>query len=263
MKYIIDFWRVLHWVHRSTTQEESITMAKPGSRVALVANGLRQGIQQGTYAEGSRLPTESEIAEQFGVSRPTVRAALRELKTLSLVTTQHGVGTFVAERPTVSVGLERLDSITESIRNLGRDPGMIFKSKQLRSLLPDEAEKLDVPGDTMALEVRRTILADGEVVAYSYDLIPVGVFPEGESPDVLTGSLFAYLRDERDIYPDHAVAEIHAVQSDHIGWDFAAGKNTLYVLLDQVHYDQSCLALMYSRTYFLEGKYAFSIRRTI
>ena len=238
-------------------------MAKPGSRVALVADALRDGIRSGDYEPGERLPTETQLAQRFGVSRPTVRAALRELGTVSLVTTQHGVGTFVTERPAVTAGLERLDSITESIRGTGREPGMIYKGSLVRSLLPDEAEKLGLAGDAQALELRRTILADGEVVAYSYDLMPIGIFPADESPTAVTGSLFEYLRTERGLFPHHAVAEVHAVQSDRIGWDSPAGRSSLYVLLDQVHYDRSDTALMYSRTYFLEGRYSFSIRRSV
>lgn len=237
-------------------------MAKPGSRVALVADGLRSAIRSGEFAEGVRLPTEAQLSGRFGVSRPTVRAALRELETVSLVHTQHGVGTFVAERPTVTAGLERLDSITESIRSMGREPGMTYKASVLRPLLPDEAEKLGLSGDAQALELRRTILADGEIVAYSYDLMPVGVFPEREDPAAVQGSLFAYLREQRDLHPHHAVAEVHAVQSDRIGWDAPAGRSKLYVLLDQVHFDRADRALLYSRTYFLEGRYAFTIRRS-
>ncbi|SJN11346.1 Transcriptional regulator, GntR family [Leucobacter sp. 7(1)] len=237
-------------------------MARPGSRVALVADGLRAAIRAGEFGEGERLPTEAQLATRYGVSRPTVRAALRELETISLVRTQHGVGSFVSESPAVTAGLERLDSITESIRNTGREPGMIYKGRVLRPLMPDEAEKLQVSGDAHALELRRTILADGEVVAYSYDLMPVGVFPAGEDPESVVGSLFAYLREQRDMHPHHAVAEVHAVQSERIGWDAPAGRSALYVLLDQVHFDRSDRPLLYSRTYFLEGRYAFTIRRS-
>ncbi|PRI10534.1 GntR family transcriptional regulator [Leucobacter massiliensis] len=237
-------------------------MAKAGSRVALVADGLRAAIISGEFAEGARLPPETRLAERFGVSRPTVRAALKELETSALVHTQHGVGSFVAERPSVTAGLEQLDSITESIRSMGREPGMIYKGRVIRPLLPDEAEKLGLSGDAQALELRRTILADGEVVAYSYDLMPIGVFPDGADPEEVQGSLFAYLRERRGMHPHHAVAEVHAVHSDRIGWDGPVGRPALYVLLDQVHYDRADRALLYSRSYFLEGRYAFTIRRS-
>ncbi|MFT0761989.1 GntR family transcriptional regulator [Scrofimicrobium sp. R131] len=235
-------------------------MSTQGSRVAFVSQSLREAIEGGQYSPGDRLPTESQLAKEFEVSRPTVRAALRDLQALALVKTQHGVGTFVQEAQPIHAGLERLDSISESIRRSGHEPGMQYQSRVLRPLMPEEAEKLDLSADSIALEIRRSILSDNQVVAYSYDLMPVGVFPEGEDPMVLQGSLFTYLKEERGLFPDYAVAEIHAVSSDRIAWDTRA-TNTLYVLLDQVHYSAEDVPLLYSRTYFLEGRYAFRVIR--
>ncbi len=64
-----------------------------------VSNQLQELIMKGTLAVGERLPAEGEMALQFGVSRSTVREALRGLSSQSLVHTKRGVngGTFVAE----------------------------------------------------------------------------------------------------------------------------------------------------------------------
>jgi GntR family transcriptional repressor for pyruvate dehydrogenase complex len=63
-----------------------------------VANQLRTLILQGDLAPGDRLPNEAEMATHFGVSRSTVREALRVLASRDLVETSRGVngGTFVA-----------------------------------------------------------------------------------------------------------------------------------------------------------------------
>ncbi len=233
------------------------------SRVSVVANSLQQAITSGHLEPGERLPTESELAAQFDVSRPTIRAALQELKAMQLVHTRHGIGTFVQESPAISAGLERLDSITESIRATGREPGMEYHSRVIRPLMPDEAERLNLLPNDSALELRRSILADGQVVAYSYDLIPLGVFPEDEDPEDVQGSLFRYLREVRGLDPSYAVAEIHAVSSSHIGWDPSTSDDSLYLLLDQIHFSADGTALLYSRTYFLEGRYTFAITRNV
>jgi len=236
-------------------------MARSGSLVERVLTSLRAQIDGNEYLPGDRLPTETQLAALYKVSRPTVRAALRDLEARGLVRTQHGVGTFVAPRAAVRAGLERLESITDSIRATGREPGMTYKSRIRRPLLPEEAAKLALPGDADALEIRRSVLADGEVVAYSYDLLPLAVLPQPIEPDEINGSLFAFLRDRLGLHADHSVAEVHAVHSSHIGWDTTDAGPALYVLLDQVHFDRQDRALMYSRTYFLEGRYAFTILR--
>ena len=56
---------------------------------------LRQDIVTGRLPHGERLPSEKELSDQFGVSQPTVREALRALETLGLVDVLHGSGTFV------------------------------------------------------------------------------------------------------------------------------------------------------------------------
>jgi GntR family transcriptional repressor for pyruvate dehydrogenase complex len=54
-------------------------------------------IERGTLAPGEKLPSESEIVRQEGVSRTVVREAISRLQALGLVTTRHGIGTFICE----------------------------------------------------------------------------------------------------------------------------------------------------------------------
>lgn len=60
-----------------------------------VANQLQKLIVSGHWAKGERLPGEIELAKQFGVSRSTLREALRALSSAGLVQIRHGEGSFV------------------------------------------------------------------------------------------------------------------------------------------------------------------------
>jgi GntR family transcriptional repressor for pyruvate dehydrogenase complex len=64
---------------------------------AQIAKAIRDAIVEGRMIIGERLPSEAELAEQFGVSRPTVREALKRLAAQSLIRTQRGArgGAFV------------------------------------------------------------------------------------------------------------------------------------------------------------------------
>jgi Transcriptional regulators len=62
-----------------------------------LAQKLRQEIAAGRMRPGERLPTEQQISERFGVSRPTVREAIGRLKHDGLVVTRQGAGAFIAE----------------------------------------------------------------------------------------------------------------------------------------------------------------------
>ncbi|MFV0428978.1 MAG: GntR family transcriptional regulator [Arachnia sp.] len=228
-----------------------------------VAAQLRSSIASEEYRPGTRLPTEFDLATTLGVSRSTVRSALKELAVLGLIHTEHGVGSFVVEPPAVRVGLAHLDSITESIRATGREPGMAYAHRVRRHVMPEEAAQMGVSVDTQIFEIRRTIFADREVLAFSYDLLPAAIFPAGFDIETLEGSLFAMLRERLGIMPHHAEADVHAVHSEHVGWGPDAAAHNLFVLLNQRHYDVTGMLIMFSRTYFIEGRYEFSIYRSL
>ncbi|HKA48361.1 MAG TPA: FadR/GntR family transcriptional regulator [Candidatus Dormibacteraeota bacterium] len=84
----------------------------PGSHVAYlqVANELREQILAGELSAGERLPTEAELCQRFGVSRSTIREALRMLSSQRLVATRRGVG------GGSSVAQIRHDDVTDMLR---------------------------------------------------------------------------------------------------------------------------------------------------
>ena len=86
---------------------EILTVTKELSDIA--AKRLREMIIQKQMKSGDRLPSESELGEMFGVSRSTVREAIKLLIAENVVEIQRGKGTFVTLHPGVSkdpLGLE-------------------------------------------------------------------------------------------------------------------------------------------------------------
>lgn len=71
-----------------------------------VAEQIRSGIAGGAHPPGSRLPSERDLAQRLGVSRPAVREAIGALQNEGLVVTRPGSGTYVAEAlPTAAPGV--------------------------------------------------------------------------------------------------------------------------------------------------------------
>jgi GntR family transcriptional regulator len=81
------------------------------TRYAHIARELATTIGTGGYPVGSVLPTENQLAEQFGVSRATVRAALSELQQLGLVSRRRNAGTRVEASRPVREGSEYQQSL--------------------------------------------------------------------------------------------------------------------------------------------------------
>ncbi len=92
------------------------------SKHARIYNDLKQSLSEGHFLEGDKLPTEHELANQYGVSRPTVTKALTRLKKEGLITRKIGSGSFVASN-VHGEGRHKLFGLV--IPNLGK--GEIFE----------------------------------------------------------------------------------------------------------------------------------------
>lgn len=59
-------------------------------------------IQEQNYVPGDKLPTESELCEQFGAGRNTIREALKILASKNIITIRQGAGSFISDRQGIS-----------------------------------------------------------------------------------------------------------------------------------------------------------------
>lgn len=228
----------------------------------LLADDLRARIRQGEWSAGDRLPTEAELGAHYQVSRSTVRQAVKTLQAQGLLTSRQGKGTYLSSGLRIHAGMQELRSITTTIADRGLVPGMRYHHRRLRAASPEEQARFELDGDAQVLDIQRRILADGETVAYSYDVLPRWAFPAEFKPSHLTGSVFALLAQTHGPVPMRAVSEVHAVHSDGIGWGAEAGDHQLFVLLDQLHYDEQERPFMHSRSYFIEGLFTFTVLRS-
>jgi GntR family transcriptional repressor for pyruvate dehydrogenase complex len=70
-------------------------------------------ISNGEYPANRKLPSETALAEEFGVSRPVLRAALERLREQGLIHSRQGAGSFVREMKTVPIGFARVETIAD------------------------------------------------------------------------------------------------------------------------------------------------------
>lgn len=103
-----------------TTRQPSPSK-KPFKSLAaeLVVRHVRELIERGDLGPGGRLPPERELAQQIGVSRPSVRAGLRALSAMGVVESRHGAGTFIRGGPP-TLGSEPL-SFLAALHGFSRD----------------------------------------------------------------------------------------------------------------------------------------------
>lgn len=80
------------------TRSSPLTSIKRTQRSEEVRLQIERAIRQGDFAPGDRLPSERELVETFGVSRVSVREAIRSLEAVGLVRVHQGRGAFVSDR---------------------------------------------------------------------------------------------------------------------------------------------------------------------
>jgi DNA-binding GntR family transcriptional regulator len=136
-----------------------------------VAQQLEQAISTGQLAPGDRLENEVDLAERFGLSRPTVRQAIQELVRKGLLVRKRGVGTQVVHGQ-VTRPVE-LSSLYDDLERTGRRPRTDVLS---RAVVPAEGVTAGVLGlalGTPVLRLERLRWAGDEPLALMTNWLPV------------------------------------------------------------------------------------------
>lgn len=223
---------------------------------------LKSRLAHGDWPVGSKIPTESTLASEYGVSRPTVRMSIKLLEAQGLLHTRHGAGTFVtALGGKMGAGLQELHSTTETIRMQGYEPSVECHLIERRPITPECAEAFSLPLDSTIIYFERSIRADGELVAFCYEEIVEGLLDAPFATERFSGSLFTILKQEKGIVPTYAATEIHAVHDAEVGWGEDRPASSLYLLFKQAHFTRAGEPVVYSRNYFVEGAFKFSVMR--
>ena len=114
---------------------------------------------------GDKLPTERTIQQNFGVSRQTVRSALKVLIERGLLYNVQGSGTYVAERSEATY-IPRVDTFTDDMRRRGFEGSTRMIATRWVDATEEISTRLSVPVGESVLFVRRLRLADHEVIGF-------------------------------------------------------------------------------------------------
>ncbi|AGB40709.1 transcriptional regulator [Halobacteroides halobius DSM 5150] len=229
----------------------------------LVKEKLDEQIENGTYQSGDRLPSEAKLAEKFGVSRATLREALRVLEKEGIINRKQGVGTFIADKAALfRSGIEELASITETIEAMDLEAGTIELAVKSNQRFPDLAKEFEIDAQSKMVSLQRTRTANGEPVAYCRDFLPQKFLNEEVTDDNFDASLFDYLQEECNLYITYAVADVLAVTADRLlAEKLNVELGSPLLLLKQMHYDDRDTPILYSENYFRNDKFEFHVLR--
>ena len=140
-----------------------------------IRESLRQKIDAGELSMGQKLPSEDELAAQYGVSRMTVRQGITDLIDEGLLYRRHGVGTFVAYPP-VERDHSRLTNFFENSDAQGIKASASLITMEVEDAKPKAAKALNLAEGEPVIRVKTLRYADGIPVTVHDAYIPFKLF---------------------------------------------------------------------------------------
>lgn len=213
---------------------------------------------------GQRLPSEPDLAKQLGVSRATLREAMRAFETQGLIRRRQGAGTFVVGKvPVMESGLEVLESLETMAQRMNLS--VTVSDLHIEKVFADQdlANALGLPLATRLTRVRRVMQANGRPSAFLVDTLPETVLRTEDFPDSFGGSVLDFLL-ERANPPTGSRAAVSAIGATaEVAKALEIQRGDVLLHFSSKLYNASGAIMDYALTYFIPGYFNFHIVRRV
>ncbi len=213
---------------------------------------------------GDRLPSEPDLAKKLGVSRATLREAMRTFEAQGLIRRRQGSGTFVVGQvPVIEAGLEVLESLETMAERLGLE--ITVDDLRVEVFTADKvlAQEFGLPIGTRMTRVQRVMREENRPVAHLVDTLPEDVLKSDHLPANFKGSVLDFLLGRGDplTISKAAISAIGAPADVAKALQIQRGD----VLLEFISklYNASGKVLDYSMSYFIPGYFHFHVVRRV
>ncbi len=217
-----------------------------------LAQHLENEIQSGKLDSGDRLENEVAIAEELGLSRPTVRAAFRYLVDKGLVLRRRGQGTVVTKEK-VSRSVE-LTSLYDDLAVAGRRPKTIILHNEVMRASDLVKGALGLTDGQLVIFLERVRFGDDEPIAILHNFIPTSLVTLS-SEMMESHGLYELLR-ASGVYPHHAVQRISAKNATSVEARLLnETKGTALLTMERTTYDASERAIEFGQHVYRASRY--------
>jgi GntR family transcriptional regulator len=214
---------------------------------------------------GSKLPSEPLLARQLGVSRSTLREAMRFYEIQGSVNRKQGVGTSVIRNSKViETGLE----VLESLETIATRMNIVLDMKGLvvEEILADEriATAMRIPFGEKILKVRRSIYAENRPIAILEDNLKQNILSHQDFEKGFNGSVLDLIIDKGKPDLEESVTEINAIQADTVSaklFNIQRGDTLIQFKANLVSMDHEIID--FSNSIYIPGVFRFKIVRKI
>ncbi len=214
---------------------------------------------------GERLPSEPTLAKRLGVSRATLREAMRAFEGQGVIRRRQGVGTFVISHAhVIESGLEVLESIETLAKQIGLNVRMGALNISYIQADQAQASLFDVDLGAALLHVERVIQTEDRPAAYLIDILPDSIVSPQELQKDFTGSVLDFILRRGTPKLANSVAEIQAVAaSSEIAKLLEIQRGDVLLCLTARLYTEEGQIIDHSVSYFLPGYFRFQVIRRV
>jgi GntR family transcriptional regulator len=178
-----------------------------------IKNILMAGIESGEWEPGQQIPTETSLSERFGVSKITVRQALRDLVDLGYIRREQGRGTFVSKAK-LSQGPRELTSFSEEMRRHNLPAQTKVLEQRIQGADAAVAEALHIAIGQPVIILKRLRIAACEPMGIQTAHIPAGLTPGLVELNLENVSLYEVLESRYGLFPASAREAYTAVLAE-------------------------------------------------
>ncbi|MEX0787938.1 MAG: GntR family transcriptional regulator [Anaerolineales bacterium] len=214
---------------------------------------------------GRFLPSEPALAQRLGISRATLREAMRSFEEQGVIVRRQGVGTYVARAPRVmEAGLEVLESVETLARKIGLEVEMGELRVEKGSPSVEEAEGLALASGEEVVRVSRVICAQGRPVAYLVDVLPRQWLAPEDLQGAFRGSVLDLLLTRGEPRLAHSRTEISALAAPpDLARRLQIQRGDVLLRLSAMLFRDDGRAVDRSESYFLPGPFRFHVMRKV
>lgn len=213
---------------------------------------------------GSRLTSEPELAKQLGVSRATLREAMRTFETQGLIRRRQGSGTYVVGKfEAIDAGLEVLESLETMAHR--KNLQISVSDLHIEQLDADAktADGLCVEPGSQITRIRRVMRADGRPVAYLVDSLPAEYLNPEDLPRDFKGSVLDFLlASGKDLQLSRADISATNATAD-VAKPLEIQRDDVLLKFESQLYDSTGKVVDYSVSYFIPGYFHFHVNRRV
>ncbi len=228
-----------------------------------VRQHIKRLIVDDDFAEG-RIPSETELATDFGVSRTTVRDALSRLEHEGTIVRRQGAGTFVNPHGLrIKTRLEEMWSYEEILKDHGFTPSVQVVEVVTRSPAPDTAEALSLATDESVVVMKKVFYENDDPVVITYNFVPQHLVGGEVDKRYAEKPIFEFLEQHTGSQLAYYVSEIVPIILT-VEWAELLGvePGTAAISFDETGFSTEGQPLVHARSMFRDDLLRLAVMRT-